>query len=319
MKVFIHYEDVENVDWHKSLKITLPKSWKKGPVSRILQQFVESYNAWNDDHQLEQDQLHLAMAVEENNGNTTMNINNNGSSSPMERKFEAMASDCVVMEVWEDRQDVYVCHGPSRTLQDIEDEKEEATRKEKEYLASTVKCVHLGCQNRFPPEGPYPTCSYHISPPVFHETAKFWSCCPDKKAYDWDTFSSIPGCTTGTCTHIKDEEQEKQQQFLGGCDLRQQQTSDEPKLKRIEDFNNSSNPLNTWDQFENLMMDKFQIEKELLQQVWNGFQKQAGIDNDDPQQAAENNQEKLQMAVELLGKSMKSSLKNIAAQQLRIN
>jgi hypothetical protein len=34
----------------------------------------------------------------------------------------------------------------------------------------------------------------HKSPPVFHETAKWWSCCPQKKAYDWETFQDIPGC-----------------------------------------------------------------------------------------------------------------------------
>ena len=35
MKVFIHYEDNENTDLNKSLKITLPKSWKNGPAGKI--------------------------------------------------------------------------------------------------------------------------------------------------------------------------------------------------------------------------------------------------------------------------------------------
>ena len=33
--------------------------------------------------------------------------------------------------------------------------------------------------------------SYHKLPPVFHETAKFWACCPDKKCYDWDSFMGV--------------------------------------------------------------------------------------------------------------------------------
>jgi hypothetical protein len=33
--------------------------------------------------------------------------------------------------------------------------------------------------------------------PVFHDAIKLWSCCPDKKCYDFETFLAVPGCATG--------------------------------------------------------------------------------------------------------------------------
>merc|ERR1712060_509904 len=69
------------------------------------------------------------------------------------------------------------------------------------------------------------TCVHHKSPPVFHETAKFWACCPDKKAYDFDEFMSIRGCQTG---HRSVQDPKKK--FLGGTDLRE-----EVACKRLDD------------------------------------------------------------------------------------
>lgn len=32
---------------------------------------------------------------------------------------------------------------------------------------------------------------------VFHDAVKFWSCCADKKCYDFESFLAVPGCATG--------------------------------------------------------------------------------------------------------------------------
>ena len=65
-------------------------------------------------------------------------------------------------------------------------------------------CANFGCKTRIPRGGPYPACMHHIAPPAFHETAKFWSCCPNKKACDWDEFQSAPGYETGRCLETKE-------------------------------------------------------------------------------------------------------------------
>lgn len=215
MKVFLYYEDNASEDLHKTLKITLPKSWKLGPVSKLLAQFVESYNSnekLGSTNQLSQKSMHLA-------------TRNQG-------KLVDLPLDAVLSEVVPDRADVYVMHGPSKTVREVEAEKRAKTEKDAKALKSTVACTHFGCKNRFPREGPFPQCRYHKSPPVFHETAKFWSCCPDKKAYDWESFENIPGCQTGECTAEKNAGSKK---FLGGADLR---AKVEPtQLKSIDDFN----------------------------------------------------------------------------------
>eukprot|EP01083_Nonionella_stella_P271322 919367_1 len=62
MKVFLYYEDNDHKMLHKTLKITLPKSWKNGPTSKLLHQFVETYNAsdLSKSLTLNADEMHLA-------------------------------------------------------------------------------------------------------------------------------------------------------------------------------------------------------------------------------------------------------------------
>lgn len=66
-----------------------------------------------------------------------------------------------------------------------------------------VRCRRFGCNDYFDPNSP-PSKAHHKAPPNFHEVAKWWSCCPDRKAYDWDDFMQIPGCVMGPCSANKD-------------------------------------------------------------------------------------------------------------------
>ena len=67
----------------------------------------------------------------------------------------------------------------------------------------------------------------------YRVTAKYWSCCPHKKAYDWESFMEIMGCATGRHSDIKPGGAV----VLGGSHVRGQPSVD-PSLKKIEDFNN---------------------------------------------------------------------------------
>ncbi|CAE8647178.1 unnamed protein product [Polarella glacialis] len=80
-----------------------------------------------------------------------------------------------------------------------------------------VRCKNYGCQKTYDPSKVDQTdCIHHKSPPVFHETAKYWACCVDKKAYEWDDFMKIPGCQRGHCSDVA-----KDKKFLGGQDVRE--------------------------------------------------------------------------------------------------
>jgi hypothetical protein len=329
MKVFLHYNESKEASLHKTLKITLPKSWKNGPTSKLLDQFVETYNSSEkgSKNALHASELHLATKCvkDEKEGDALT--------------FEPLASDAITIEVIDDREDVYICSGPSRTLSDIEHEKKEEIERKKAELANTAACVHFGCKNRFSRGGPYPECSYHAGPPVFHETgklvhveqqsnddvscravysildlfykkiAKFWSCCPQKKAYDWEDFQNIKGCQTGTCTDVKDESTTKQ--FLGGCDLRESM-GEAQKLKTIHDFNaaqaSGSDAAPVLERLRSVFSD-IGIENELFDQVVNSIKEKFESGDDG---------ETLSATAEELGKKLKSAMKNIAVQQLRI-
>ena len=72
-----------------------------------------------------------------------------------------------------------------------------AERKE-EVKSTKLLCKNYGCGQRFMEEENGPTaCRHHVAPPLFHDCIKGWTCCKDRKAYDWDEFQKIEGCSVG--------------------------------------------------------------------------------------------------------------------------
>ncbi|EED90037.1 predicted protein [Thalassiosira pseudonana CCMP1335] len=287
MKVFLRYEENDDESTHKTLKITLPKSWKTGPTSRLLDQFVESYNGGKEGeaNPLDASTLHLSIRRP---ASTTVRTSS-ASADDGATVLKELPSDGIIVETIEDRDDVYVCHGPSLTSTEMNAERQAKIDKEKEEKKNLSQCVHFGCNNRFPKGGPYPDCKYHSGPPVFHETAKFWSCCPDKKAYDWEGFQCLPTCQSG------------------------------PKLKSIDDFNASiaaggSEGAPVLERLRSVL-GELGVENELFDQVFEGVKKEVreknGVDCEDAKVLDE--------AAQMLGGKLKSAMKAIAVEQLRIS
>ncbi|KAL3932389.1 MAG: hypothetical protein SGARI_003976 [Bacillariaceae sp.] len=234
-----------------------------------------------------------------------------GSTDSTKTELAPICSDAVVLDEIPDRGDVYICHGPSQTIAEKADAAKRQEQERQASLKNTVACTHFGCQKRFPKGGPYPECRYHQSAPVFHETAKFWSCCPNKKAYDWDDFQRIPGCCTGTCT---DQKEEGQKLFLGGTDLREQ-ANDGAGLKSIDDFNKSqqaggADAAPVLDRLRKVMAE-MGVEQELYDQVVDGMKKEH-------ESAAATEADLLAAVSQDLGAKLKAMMKSVAAEQLRI-
>lgn len=319
MKVILHYQDNLNKSFHKSLKITLPKSWKNGPASRLLTQFVESYNSsktvvdeknvlFSDVNPLDESTLHIAM---EKYGKETL----------LASYLKPIGSDAIIITTISDRANLYIRHGHSQTTAKLEPISNTATAASNDN-SNLAHCSHFGCQQKFPRGGPYPECTYHISPPVFHETAKFWSCCPNKKAYDWDDFQSIPGCQTGTCTDIRPDAK-KNKHFLGGMDLREIAAEKAgTKLKSIDDFNQSqmaggSDKAPVLVRLKNVL-GELGIEEELFDQVVDGIK--ARTPNQHPSSVTgEGNEDVWSAVAEELGGKLKGAFKKIVVDQLRIS
>ena len=99
-------------------------------------------------------------------------------------------------------------------------------------------CKRFGCQKKYDPTANHSeACSYHKLPPVFHETVKFWACCPEKKCYSWDAFMGVKGCELGEHTNAKPD----QPSVLGGVDVRSgndgSDAASAERLKTIEEYN----------------------------------------------------------------------------------
>jgi hypothetical protein len=310
MKVFLRYEDNDDDSLHKTLKITLPKSWKSGPTSRLLEQFVESYNAGGEGQRntLVADRLHLSVRRPSHGG---------GGDNIVSSTLQDLPSDGIILELISDREEVFICHGSSRTLNEINAERQARVDKKKVDEEQLSRCVHFGCNHRFPKGGPYPSCNYHSGPPVFHETAKFWSCCPNKKAFDWEEFQSLPACQSGTCTDVQEEGIVSQKQFLGGCDIREKMNG--PKLRSIEDFNTSvaaggSEGAPILERLRSVL-EELGVENELFDQVLDGIKK------DVVQNASTADAEDAMVvdeSMKILGGKLKAAMKTIAVEQLRI-
>jgi hypothetical protein len=311
MKVLVHYQDNEDDSKHKTLKITMPKSWKNGPTEKLLEFFIESYNQNLDDsNKLDASQMHLEVKREREEG-----LGNSSGS----RRGSELASDDIILECMEDRQDIFVMHGASRTRQEllqIQRERQELQEREKQ---NTVACVHFGCRQRFPNGGPYPKCIYHKSPPIFHETAKYWSCCPHKKAYDWEEFQAIPGCQEGICSQMR-EDRSSNKDFLGGCDVREAAGAGPPKLRSIEDFNmqqqQKSSDVEATPALDRLkrVLEELGVENELFDQVVTGIQKEVLADSTTGLDDTALHKE----IANRLGKKLKDAMKAIAVEQLRV-
>lgn len=71
----------------------------------------------------------------------------------------------------------------------------------------TAACLNQGCRQDFViAENNDTACRHHTAAPVFHDGGKYWSCCPEKKAMEFDAFLQIKGCAVGPHKHGWEEE-----------------------------------------------------------------------------------------------------------------
>eukprot|EP00759_Apiculatamorpha_spiralis_P044607 PhF_6_TR41569/c0_g1_i1/m.62980 len=67
-----------------------------------------------------------------------------------------------------------------------------------QIIDGKANCRNFGCGNKFVVDENHDTaCTYHKGAPVFWDTKKYWSCCPDQKHYEFEDFAAVPGCVTG--------------------------------------------------------------------------------------------------------------------------
>lgn len=143
------------------VKITLPAKWIAGPCSQLLQYFLKTYNAkFGESKALVEEEMEMECC---------------GVTLPL--------SDEVQKHVQE-YNDIYIRHkvqveGPAKRPE------------------GSVLCTNFGCGKYFMPDDTAATCRHHRLGPVFHDTYKYWACCPEQKAMDWEEFENIVPCVEG--------------------------------------------------------------------------------------------------------------------------
>lgn len=206
MKVTLKYEEGDSQDLHMTLRLTLPQKYVNGPNRDVVKLFVDHYNKKHTEHPLNASELHLKIVGGEH-------------LDPEERVRDSLSSgdECYLLgeTTTQPAKRAAVLPKADTAAPAASSAVPKVTTDEQ----GRVRCKRFGCQQFFDPNGPEQKCQYHKAPPIFHETAKWWSCCPDRKAYDWEEFMRIPGCQTGVCSATP-EGQQGQKRFLGGSDLR---------------------------------------------------------------------------------------------------
>jgi len=221
-----------------TVKLTLPKSWAKGPAQRLVDTFVEAYNKKHGDAPLEATEHHF----EKKDGfvvpfdapvNSFMEsgedlfLKNGPALSMAALKFTIPTAECeqekpAAKAKAKPQSSMAAAIAAADAKKRAEEEaegKSSAAPKVPEATDGTLLCKRFGCNKRYDPnDNPDDACQHHSKPPVFHETRKFWSCCPEQIGWDWESFQAIKGCCVSSHSN-----ETQGQRFLGGTEVRKEQ------------------------------------------------------------------------------------------------
>jgi len=147
-------------------KITIPDKWLAGPCHQLLNFFVKTYNAKFGSEK--------ALVAEE------MQVKVGDVVLPL---------DDPVSQHVQEYNDVVILH-------------QLAAGGDTQRPPGSVLCTNFGCGKYFVPGDESSNtdggvCRHHAKGPVFHDTYKYWSCCPERRAMDWEEFEQIPPCVVG--------------------------------------------------------------------------------------------------------------------------
>jgi hypothetical protein len=218
MKVTLKYEEHDDKEKHMTLRLTLPQKYVNGTCKEVVRLFVDHYNKKHSEgeYRLDVEALHLKI------------VGGDHLDSEERVKDVLNASDECYLLPEHTRTEKQAKSAPSQPTPSPAPSQPSAPSAAGGYDAvckkvpakdsqGKVRCKNFGCQMSFDPDGEPQPCVHHKAAPIFHETAKWWSCCPDNKAYDFDDFMRIPGCTKSFCTNSTAGQGTR---CLGGSDLR---------------------------------------------------------------------------------------------------
>ena len=209
IKILIKFEGNSHGALEKSSKLGVPKSWQKKTVGDVIGLFTKAYNA-KSDFQLVPEDIHL--------------VGEDG---------EKLYSDVQVSLSLGDHCDYFLREGKHVKHAAVAAIPVNAEGK------SFVKCKNYGCQQYFDEDASEAEnlCQHHTGPPIFHDTVKYWSCCDNNKAYDFESFQAINGCHTGTHSIVDPAVSIHSRHTIFEGAEEAGKAAAAPQLKSISDFN----------------------------------------------------------------------------------
>mmetsp|Transcript_1413 Transcript_1413/g.4260 ORF Transcript_1413/g.4260 Transcript_1413/m.4260 type:complete len:318 (-) Transcript_1413:35-988(-) len=247
MKVLLHYDDCIEDELKMTVKLTLPKKWLTGPAQRLVDTFVEAYNKKHPESALDENAVHFEkkdgfevpfdapvnsfmesgedLYIKSGAGRTMQALDftppaaDAPSAAPESKPKSSMAAAIAAADAKAAAAETPGAAEPSTSKGAGSEPRD-----------GKVRCKRFGCKAWFSPEENSDTaCCHHSKPPVFHETRKFWACCPEQIGWDWDSFQAIKGCCVGPHS---DESQG--QRFLGGSDVRRELEETQGTPQRLD-------------------------------------------------------------------------------------
>eukprot|EP00466_Bigelowiella_natans_P020436 jgi/Bigna1/73395/fgenesh1_pg.24_\ len=183
LKITLHYDDCAE-ERQLQLSMKIPKKWRGGPVDKVTDFFVEYYNGKFPENPLDPKQIHA-----ENAGGS---------------KFHA---DDVVEVSFINKEHIYI-KVPMRRRGASAQRGETKERKGKRPFAPHLPELWAAKSDIVRKEkwfqGMLPSSVLKLGP-VFWNGYKYWACCSERKAYDWNDFMKIPGCLCGPHSTKKPE------------------------------------------------------------------------------------------------------------------
>lgn len=211
MKVTLKYEESEDKALHLTLRLTLPAKYVSGPTKSVVKLFVDHYNKKFANNTLDVEAFHLKVVGGDHllHDTTVSDALTTGAECYLMTEWKSLAAPAPAAPA---------APAPAACIPVPPNKTGYGESGGKEKKDGMLRCKRFGCNKFYDPNGPPQECVHHKAAPIFHETAKWWSCCPDSKAYDWEGFMRIPGCQKGFCSNSP--EGQSQKRFLGGADLR---------------------------------------------------------------------------------------------------
>ena len=221
VKVYIHFE-VSGFP-EKTSKIAIPKSWTTKTVQDVMGLFTKAYNEKHPGTLIDVEAMHL-----EAEGGTKIYSND------------------IVETVLSDHSDYHMKPGAY-----VRSAVGAMSSSEGDGIAADgqpkLRCKNYGCNKYYvESENDDNACHHHTAPPIFHDTMKCWSCCRDRKAYDFETFQLIGGCSTGRHSEISPtialaKSPNAPNEIAGGSSSDHLGLPQPPALKSIDAYN-AANP-----------------------------------------------------------------------------